>query len=74
MHFKRDLYLIITGATIIIIAVLFGSKYSEANPGSEHNLPQIRKFTAQYSNERDLAYQAEMVEDIHAQSSDSDHR
>nr|WP_297349875.1 hypothetical protein [uncultured Glaciecola sp.] len=47
MYFKRTLWLSITGATIVIIAVLFGSKQSKANSGIEHNLPQINKFITQ---------------------------
>jgi hypothetical protein len=43
MHFKRDLWLSMMGATIIITAVLFGSPQSEANSGTQHNLPQINK-------------------------------
>jgi hypothetical protein len=43
MHFKRNLWLSMMGASIIIIAVLFGSQQSEANSGPQHNLPQINK-------------------------------
>jgi hypothetical protein len=43
MHFKRNLWLSMMGAAIIIIAILFGSQQSEANHGTQHNLPQINK-------------------------------
>jgi len=44
MHFKRNIWLSITGASIIIIAVLFGSHQSEAKSGIQYNLPQINKL------------------------------
>ncbi len=47
MHFKRNLCLSIAGASIIMAAVLFGSKHSETNPAAQHNLPQMQQLTPQ---------------------------
>ncbi|MFT6087972.1 MAG: hypothetical protein ACI9UD_001381 [Glaciecola sp.] len=65
MHFKRNLWLSITGATIVIIAVLFGSKQSEANSGIKHNLPQINIFKTQreFSQHKELNAQSSYSND-----------
>ncbi len=47
MHFKRNLWLIMVAAVIIITAVLFSSKNSEVNSGIQTSLPQINKFKSQ---------------------------
>lgn len=47
MHFKRNLCLSIAGASIIMVAVLFGSKHSEANPAAQYNLPQMQQLKPQ---------------------------
>ncbi len=52
MHFKRNLCLSIAGASIIIAAVVFGSKYSEANSTIQHNLPQIKQLNLQNESEQ----------------------
>jgi hypothetical protein len=65
MHFKRNLWLSITGATIIIIAVLFGSKQSEAQSGIQHNSPQINKFKTQreFNQHKELNAQSSYFND-----------
>ncbi len=52
MHFKRNLWLSIAGASIMMVAVLFGSKNSEANSNTQHNLPQIKKLNPQNEPEQ----------------------
>lgn len=52
MHFKRNLWLSIAGASIMIAAVLFGSKHSEANSTIQHNLPQIKQLNLQNESEQ----------------------
>jgi hypothetical protein len=52
MHFKRNLWLSIAGASIMVVAVLFGSKNSEANSTVQHNLPQIKQLKLQNESER----------------------
>lgn len=47
MHFKRNLWLSFTGASIIVIAVLFGTKHSEANSDEQHSLPQMNQSQSQ---------------------------
>jgi hypothetical protein len=59
MHFKRNLWLSITGATIIITAVLFGSKQSEANSDIQHNLPQINTFKTQHESSQNKELNAQ---------------
>ena len=76
MHFKRNLWLSFTGAIITIIAVLFGSKNSEATTdtqvepvdtrSSQNSLPQIKQLKTMY-------YSSKTSRDINAQSSYSNH-
>ena len=47
MHFKRNLWLSFTGATIIIFAVLFGSQQTDADLGMQRSLPQISQYKSQ---------------------------
>jgi hypothetical protein len=65
LHFKRNLWLSITGATTIIIAILFGSKQSEAQSGIQHHLPQINKFKTQreFSQHKELNAQSSYFND-----------
>jgi hypothetical protein len=52
MHFKRNLWLSIAGASIMMAAVLFGSKHSEANSTIQHNLPQIKQVNLPNESEQ----------------------
>jgi hypothetical protein len=52
MHFKRNLWLSIAGASIMMVAVLFGSKNSEANATIQHNLPQMKQLKLQNESEQ----------------------
>lgn len=62
MHFKRNLWLSFTGATIIIVAVLFGSHSSEAssdahNSGSQEHasqksLPQMNQLKKNHDTQK----------------------
>jgi hypothetical protein len=47
MHFKRNLWLSMVGAIIIIAAVFFSSKNSEVNSDEQKNLPQINQLKPQ---------------------------
>jgi hypothetical protein len=61
MHFKRNLWLSMVGAIIIIAAVFFNSKNSEANSDEQKNLPQI--------NQLNPHKQPEVSKELDAQSS-----
>ncbi|MFQ3248372.1 hypothetical protein [Glaciecola sp.] len=50
MHFKRNMWLSFAGATIIIVAVLFGSQQSDANLGMQRSLPQINQYKSQHES------------------------
>lgn len=65
MHFKRNLWLSITGATIIITAVLLGSKQTEANSEIQYNLPQIDTFKTpnEFSQNKELNAQSSYFND-----------
>jgi hypothetical protein len=66
MHFKRNLWLSFTGASIIVAAVLFSSPPSEAKPGMQHTLPQIKKIKS--------LKEAKSDKESHAQSRHTEYR